>query len=198
MTGTATGVTLAEAVRTRRSAGRLLDAAPGDEELARLLGLAMNAPDHAYLRPWRLVVLRAGARGDLGAALAEASGNPDQALKPLRAPLLIAVVLCPREHPKVPEWEQLAATAGVVTTLGLLLHGAGWATIWRTGPYLEADPVRAALRLAAGERLLGFLYTGRPDPADRRGPRPAPDPAAHLSVLAPSGCSGDLLPEVNR
>lgn len=183
MSATALGTTLAEAVRTRRSAGRLLDDAPSDAEVERLLGLAMGAPDHAYLYPWRLVLLRDGARESLGAALAEASGDPGQARKPLRAPLLIAVVLCPTEHPKVPEWEQLAAAVGVVTTLGLLLHGEEWATTWRTGPYLDTGPVRAALRLAGSERLLGFLYTGRPDPGGRRGPRPARDPAAHLSVL---------------
>ncbi|MDI5964534.1 nitroreductase family protein [Streptantibioticus silvisoli] len=176
-------VGLLELVGTRRSAGRLLDTAPDDAEVERLVGLAMTAPDHAYLRPWRLVLIRDGARGDLGDALAQASGNPAQALKPLRAPLLIAIVLCPQQHPKVPEWEQLAAAVGVVTTLGLLMHAAGWATNWRTGPHLDARPVREVLRLADGERALGFLYTGRPDAEDGRGPRPQPDPAAHLSTL---------------
>ncbi|MEU1629379.1 nitroreductase [Streptomyces sp. NPDC020096] len=183
-------ISLDEAVRTRRSAGRLLDAAPDDAEIEQLVGLSMGAPDHAYLRPWRLVLLREAARHVLGAALAEASGNAAQAAKPLRAPLLIGVVLTPRDNPKVPEWEQLAAAVGVVNTLGLLLHGAGWATTWRTGPYLETAPVRAAMRLADAERLLGFLYVGRPDPAGRRGPRPPSDPADHLSVLAPDGGPG--------
>ncbi|GAA1889078.1 hypothetical protein [Streptantibioticus ferralitis] len=64
-----------------------------------------------------------------------------------------------------------------------LLHGAGRATTWRTGPYLETTAVRAAMRLADKERLLGFLYVGRPDPEGRRGPRPPYDPADHLSVL---------------
>jgi nitroreductase len=174
---------LTEAVRTRRSGGRLLGLAPSDAEIERLLGLAMTAPDHGYLRPWRLVLLRGEARQALGAALAEASGSPGQAAKPLRAPLLIAIVLRPQDHPKVPWWEQLAATTGVVTTLGLLFHGAGWASTWRTGPWLDASSVSRVVGLEPQEKLLGFLYVGRPAPGGERGPRPGYDPAKHLSVL---------------
>ncbi|MFG2525287.1 nitroreductase [Streptomyces sp. NPDC048527] len=176
---------LAGLLRTRRSPRRMLDGAPDDAELERLLALAMNVPDHGRLRPWRMLVLRGTARDDLGAALAEASGDPRQAAKALRAPLLVAVVLRPSQHPKVPEWEQLATAVAVTTAFGLLLHDQGWGSVWRTGPHLEAAPVRAALRLADGERLLGFLYTGRPAP-DEGGPRPQYDAAPHLSVLAPA------------
>lgn len=186
MTGLRAGAGLAGLLLTRRSARRLLPAAaPDDAEVERLLGLAMNVPDHARLRPWRMLVVRGTAREELGAALAEASGDPRQAARPLRAPLLIAVVLCPRPHPKVPEWEQLAAAAGVTTALVLLLHDEGWATIWRTGPHLEAPAVRDVLGLAAGERLLGYLYTGRPAPDQDGGPLPRYDAAPHLGVVAP-------------
>ncbi len=174
---------VAEAVRTRRSAGRLLDVAPQDEELHRLVGLAMNAPDHADLRPWRLALLRGEARSALGAALAEAAGDEAQRAKPLRAPLLIAIVFRPVPHPKVPEWEQLASASWVVANLGLLLHAEGWASVWRTGPHLGGEAVRAVLGLAAGERLLGFLYVGLPDADRSRGARPPRDATPHLTVL---------------
>ncbi|MGC4807614.1 nitroreductase family protein [Micromonospora sp. DT233] len=180
---------LAGLLRTRRSGGRITDAAPSDAELGDLLALAMNAPDHAALRPWRLVLLRGAARDRLGAALAAAQGatGPERdraAAKPRRAPLLVGIVLRARPHPKVPEWEQLAAATAVVTHLGLLLHEAGWSSIWRTGPLLDAPPVRAAMDVAAGERLLGWLYVGRPDPGAPRGDRPPADPRPHLTVLA--------------
>ncbi|MBP2705468.1 nitroreductase family protein [Microbispora sp. RL4-1S] len=166
-----------QAVRSRCGGGRLLDEAPGDDDLVRLTGLAMNSPDHAALRPWRLIALRDDARKLLGEAMAEAGGD---AAKPLRAPLLVAIVLVPREHPKVPEWEQLAAATCVVAMLSLLLHAEGWAAKWRTGPLLDAASVRAALRITGSERLLGFLYVGRPDPGAHRPPRPVTDPLAHL------------------
>lgn len=184
-------IDLVEAVRTRRSGGRLLDESPSDAELARLLTLAMNSPDHAGLRPWRLVVLRDEARIALGEAMAAAApeANTERtASKPLRAPLLVGIVFAPRPHPKVPEWEQLAATSAVVVTLCLLLHGHGWRAMWRTGSLIDADPVRAAMGVAADERLLGWLYVGLPDSAAIRPSRNGRDPYAHLSVLAaPSG-----------
>ncbi|MER5549535.1 nitroreductase family protein [Streptomyces sp. NPDC002589] len=55
-------------------------------------------------------------------------------------------------HPKVPEWEHLAAATG---TLLLLLHGHGWGAIWRTGTAVDAPQVRKYLGLAEGEQLLG-------------------------------------------
>jgi nitroreductase len=182
---------LIEAVRTRRSASGLLDSAPGDEELAELVGLAMTAPDHAGLRPWRLVVLRGKARVALGAAMAEADGVPETAAKtaakPLRAPLLLGIVFQPREHPKVPEWEQIAAVAAMVTTLELLLHARGWGAIWRTGRLVDTEPVRRVMGLDANERLLGWLYIGLPDPSRSRGPRPPLSVDGRLSVLDPAG-----------
>lgn len=82
-------------------------------------------------------------RGRLGDALAEAAAIPEQARraasKPLRATLLLTIVHRPvLNHPKAPEWEQLAATAGMVTTLSPLLHGHGFASIWRTGGAVQA------------------------------------------------------------
>ncbi|HEX5595806.1 MAG TPA: nitroreductase [Micromonosporaceae bacterium] len=180
---------LFEAVRTRRSASGLLNESPDGKELAGLVELAMTAPDHAGLRPWRLVVLRDEARVALGAAMAEAEGIPETAAKtaakPLRAPLLLGIVFRPREHPKVPEWEQIAAVSGMAVTLELLLHGQGWGAVWRTGRLVEAEPVRRMMGVGAEERLLGWLYIGRPDPERSRGPRPPLSAEGYISVLEP-------------
>jgi nitroreductase len=179
---------LADLLRTRRSGGRITDEAPADAEIAELLALAMNAPDHGAMRPWRLVLVRGGARDRLGVALADAQDatgdDRDKAIaKPLRAPLLIAVVLCPKPNPKVPEWEQLATTVAVVTQLGLLLHEAGWSSMWRTGLLVDTAQVRAAMGVADDEKLLGWLYVGRPDPLAPRPDRPVADARAHLSAV---------------
>ncbi|MGW2689788.1 nitroreductase family protein [Streptomyces sp. NPDC001414] len=164
------------AVLTRRSAPRLTEPAPGRADLERLVKAAATAPDHGRLRPWRLVAMSGEERARLGDALAEAADTPDQArraaAKPLRAPLLLTIVHCPvPDHPKVPEWEQLAATTGMVTTLSLLLHSHGFASIWRTGPSAQAPQVRKYLGVDDGEQLLGWLYVGTrcaSDIADRR------------------------------
>ena len=156
---------LVEAVRTRRSVLKLTDAAPTDDEMRELVALAASGPDHASLRPWRLVLMRGPARDRLGDAFAAAYDDSEEAAraaaKPLRAPLLVGIVFHPTaEHPKAPEWEQLIAAAGVAVTLQLLLHDRGWMAAWRSGQQLDDPPVREVMGLAGGERLLGWLYVG--------------------------------------
>ncbi|MBV9822914.1 MAG: nitroreductase family protein, partial [Actinobacteria bacterium] len=158
---------LTEAIRSRRSTAPVTDAAPTDAELAGYLALAAHSPDHAGLRPWRLVSLRGADRDRLGAAFAAGFGDPPgtpeaakTAAKPLRAPLLLTVVGCPVEHPKVPAWEQLAATAALVATLELVLFDAGYTAMWRTGPGIDLPEVRELLGIGDGEQLLGWLYVG--------------------------------------
>jgi nitroreductase len=180
---------MAHLLRTRRSGGRVTQESPTDEEIGDLLSLAMNAPDHGAMRPWRMALLRGDARHRLGAALAGAQGaageERERAMaKPMRAPLLIGVVLCPRPNPKVPEWEQLAAAVAVVTQFGLLCHDTGWSSMWRSGPLVDTPEVRTVMGVADDERLLGWLYVGRPDPNASRPERPLGDARAHLSVIA--------------
>jgi nitroreductase len=180
---------LTEAIRSRRSTAPVTDAAPTDAQLYDYLALAAHSPDHAGLRPWRLVPLRGSDRERLGAALAEGFGDPPgspeaakTAAKPLRAPLLLSIVACPVEHPKVPVWEQLAATAALIATLELVLFEAGWTAMWRTGPGVELPSVRRLLGVGEAEQLLGWLYIGgrtdgRPDN------RPDPDVGGKISPL---------------
>ncbi|HET6210148.1 MAG TPA: nitroreductase family protein, partial [Jatrophihabitans sp.] len=106
---------LSTAIRARRSTAPVGQQAPTDEELAQLLQLAAHSPDHAGLRPWRLISLRGMARDRLGQAMAAGFGDqPGSAAaaktagKTRRAPLLVSIVAVPVDHPKVPRWEQLA------------------------------------------------------------------------------------------
>lgn len=171
-----------DAVVTRRSAPRLTEPAPGRAELEGLVQAAATAPDHGRLRPWRLVAVSGDERARLGDALAEAADAPEQArraaVKPLRAPLLLSIVHRPvPDHPKVPEWEQLAATTGMVTTLSLLLHSHGFASIWRTGPAVQAPQVHKYLDVGDDEQLLGWLYVGTRCASDAADRRPLETPA---------------------
>ena len=180
---------LTEAIRSRRSAAPVTDAAPTDDQLYGYLALAAHSPDHAGLRPWRLVPLRGGDRDRLGAALVagfgDQPGTPEAArtaAKALRAPLLLSVVGCPVEHPKVPAWEQLAAAAALVATLQLVLFEAGWTAMWRTGPAVELPEVRQLIGIGATEQLLGWLYVGGRTPAGADS-RPDPDVRGKISAL---------------
>ena len=154
-----------DAVTRRRSQPKVTDAAPGHDELLPLVEAAAAVADHGSLRPWRLIELRGEARARLGAAFVEASGLDGEdgaklAGKPLRAPLLIAIVVSHRPSFKVAEWEQDAAASGVAHTLSLLLDEAGWGVMWRTGHLTRTEPVRAMHELGDNEELLGWLYVG--------------------------------------
>jgi hypothetical protein len=104
------------------------------------------------------------------------------------------------DHPKVPEWEQLAATTGMVTTLSLLLHSHGWASIWRTGAAVHAPQVRKYLGVADEERLLGWLYVGTrctsapPLNGDRSTP-PQRSPGPTVPTAEPPPARGHHRPE---
>lgn len=149
-----------DAVRSRRSWSKVTADAPTREELLPLIAAAGRVADHSSLQPWRLIELRGEDRERLGEAIAEAQGDSQPSSKPLRASLLIAVVVSYRKSDKVPHWEQEAVAAGVAHTLSLLLDEAGWGVIWRTGGYTRAKAVAKAHGLKKKEQLLGWLYVG--------------------------------------
>jgi len=184
-------VQLIDAIRNRRSTAPITDEAPTDEQLARFVAIAAHAPDHASLRPWRLVAVRGQARNALGQAWVEGFGDmpgSDEARKtaskPLRAPLLIGVIgqLIP-DHPKVPEWEQIAAIAALVTTLELVLFEAGYAAMWRTGPAVNLAPVREVMGVKPDERLMGWLYVGRAATVEAPDERRDPDISSKITSI---------------
>jgi nitroreductase len=166
---------VAAALRRRRSYSIVERTAPTTRELLPLIQAAASVADHGGLRPWRLIAVRGAARARVGAAIAEASGLEGpaaerMAAKPLRAPLLLAIVVSPKPSIKVPEWEQEAAAAGVAHALSLVLDEAGWGVMWRTGLQTRADAVARVHELRPGERLLGWLYVGA-KPASTSGRR---------------------------
>ena len=107
-----------DAVRARQSWSKVEDTAPTREELLTFVAAAGRVADHSSLRPWRLIELRGADREVLGAAIAKAQGDSSPSSKPLRAPLLIAVVASYRKSEKVPRWEQEAVASGVAAPVG--------------------------------------------------------------------------------
>lgn len=175
-----------EAVAARRSLSKVTDAAPSHEDLLALVAVAARVADHSSLRPWRIIELRGAARERLGRAIADTEQKNEPSTKPLRAPLLIAVVASRRKSEKVPAWEQDAVASGIAHMLSLLLDEAGWGVMWRTGHYTRSTAVASMHGLGKHERLLGWLYVGgKPERKPGKGER-APkliDPEGFVSVL---------------
>lgn len=177
-----------DAVRRRRSHSKVTPEAPSHEQLLELVSVLGSVADHGSLHPWRLIELRGGARVRLGAAFVDASGLDGKdaaklAQKPLRASLLIAVVVRVQASVKVPEWEQEAVASGIAHTLSLLLDEAGWGVFWRTGGLTRSEAVHRMHDLAPNEHLLGWLYLGGVEKASTKERTPL-DAARYLSELA--------------
>lgn len=172
-----------EAVRARRSWSRVTDEAPSHDELVELVSAAGRVADHSSMRPWRLIELREGDRERLGRAINKSEGHKGASTKPLRAPLVVAVVATIRKSDKVPAWEQEAVASGVAHVLSLLLDDAGWGVIWRTGHYTRSKAVAKAHGLRKNERLLGWLYVGGKPVSERTSRRKVVDGASFLSRM---------------
>ncbi|MGV9394135.1 nitroreductase family protein [Streptomyces olivaceus] len=178
------------AVLSRRSAQHLVEPAPSDEEFGYLLRAAATAPDHGRIRPWRWVLVRGEGRTALGRCFADESPATGAERyrtesRTHRAPLLATLVFTPATGHRVPEWEQLAATSAMTTSLMLLLHARGFGSIWRTGRFTESDAVSRLLGLSSGERLLGWLYIGSADDAQPFRRRLPDDVSDRVSAFAP-------------
>lgn len=145
---------------------------PSAAELARMLAAAVAAPDHGRLRPWRFLVVSGEARANLGALFARAlelrqPDAPAQALeqerqRAFRAPVTVVVVAeLQRDHPKIPEIEQIAAVAAATQNLLLAAHAMGFAAKWSTGKNAYDPEVAKGLGLAPEDRIIALVSIGR-------------------------------------
>ena len=156
-------------IKSRRSIGNLVAPAPTHAQVEQAIEVALSAPDHKDLNPYRFIVLENQGLNNLGTALknaAIAQGETDEkTLKktenmPLRAPMIIACVTDFKPHDKVPHWEQIAASSCAVQNLLLALMAQGFATVWRTGPLANAPEVKQLFNVTADNQVIAFVYVG--------------------------------------
>lgn len=161
-----------QALHSRVSVPRLVGPVPTPEQLQALFKAALRAPDHAWLRPWRFLLVQGAGLDALGQLFAQAalSDSPEleqaavermQALAQ-RAPMLIVAISCRQAHEKVPSIEQDLSCAAAVSNMLVAAHAMGLGAVWRTGWLAYHDVVREGLGLAAQEQLIAFLYLGQP------------------------------------
>lgn len=168
-------------IAKRKSAHMHTDPAPSDEELRAFLPMMRQVANHMNLDCWRMHTLRGDDLVALGHAFNQADGieSDEPSDKPLRAPLMIAIIVSHQEHKLVPAWEQDLCAAGAAHFLNLGLWMQGWGSVWRTGRWVNTEPVRAFHQLADHEKLLGWLYVGTPtwarDEAEAKEAPPRPE-----------------------
>ena len=162
-----------EFLLSRNSAPRLTEPAPDAATLDTMFKVAMRAPDHAWLHPWRFITVRGDRREAMGAVLeqslmlrnpdADATARDKARNAPLRAPLLVVVVVRLSDHPKVPNVEQRLSAGCAAHGLLLAAEASGYAGVWRTGDAAFDRNVMTGLGLSEDEEIVGFLYLGSRD-----------------------------------
>lgn len=180
-----------ETILTRRTVPipKLGEPGPDEETLQLWLRCAAAAPDHGRLVPFRFLVVRGEGRARLGelfaSALAEERSEFSEAEReklrthPQRVPLvLVAWADVKPDHPKIPEIEQIEATAAAVQNLLLAVHASGFGAKWATGFPAYSPTVRRGLGLPETARIVAILYVGTPKSDQPVPPRPAPQDIA--------------------
>jgi nitroreductase len=161
-----------DTIYQRQSIGKVKPDPLPRETIEKLLGAAVQAPNHHRVRPWRFIVLQGEARARLGEVMAQSKQRetpdaPESVLevelaKPLRSPVLIAVGVDKPQEPKVVEIENVCAAAAAAENLLLAAQALGLGAMWRTGPAATDPAVKQYLGLSPDQHLIGFIYLGYP------------------------------------
>ncbi|TLF46037.1 nitroreductase [Halomonas urmiana] len=155
----------------RSSMGKLMGPPPSPEQLEAIYRAALRAPDHKELRPWRFIEFSGEGLSRLGELFAEAEFREDPHAsdvtlnaarkKPLRAPMIIAVIAkVTPDEPKVPKIEQVISAGCAAHGILLAAHAQGLGGMWRSGKYAFDPTVRKGLGLAEDDEVVAFLYLG--------------------------------------
>lgn len=158
----------------------LTEPAPDNAQLKQIFEIAMCAPDHGRIQPYRFITIRGDARKELSNVFAQAvkKRDPDagdeylnkQKEKPLRSPLIVVVVACLIESQKIPEIEQMLSAGAAAHNILLASNAMGFGSIWLTGDNAYDPYVCKALDLAGNEKIIGFVYLGTESIDIRRRP----------------------------
>lgn len=167
-------MTIYDTIHARRSVrpGAYTDAPVSREVLERLIAAANAAPTHKRTYPWRFIVFdSASAKTELGeffaSVLVANSKTPVPAPtlritreRPSKSAAAIAIVMKP-DLEKLPEWEEVSATAAAVQNLWLALSEEDLVGYW-SSPGTICKGAEEFLSLAEGEKCLGLFYLGYP------------------------------------
>jgi nitroreductase len=171
---TSTGMEALEAIRTRRSTGKVRQDVPPREVIEEILEAASWGPNHHLTEPVRFVVIAGEAREAFGEVMARSkvaglNAGEDTAAeferakaKALRAPVVIGVVVEIADDSKAVEIEEVCAGAAATQNLLLAAHALGLAAIWRTGDPAFDPNVKAFLGFKPADHIIGFVYLGYP------------------------------------
>lgn len=156
---------------------RFNDAVITPEEVRQLLEAARYAPTHKLTEPWRFHVLMGESKTEMAENIrnfiAEKTGKPENGermQKKFDQSQAVIVIGYQRDlRERIPEWEEIAATAMAVQNIWIYASTLDMGGYWSTGaPAVEA--LRQRLTLQEGEKILGMFFLGRHDYEPRTRP----------------------------
>ena len=139
------------------------------------------APNHKRTEPWRFVVLQEQAKDTFAARLSQWYDDhtpSDQYAeikknklveKPLLSDTIILIGYQRDLQDRLPEWEELAATAMAVQNMWLMAASLGIGAYWSSHPSIDAVP--DWYQWPSGQICLGYFYMGWSEDGMREGQR---------------------------
>lgn len=162
-----------DVISSRRSIKSFTDRTISEEEIGKLLEIAVQAPNHRMTEPWRFYVLGPLARGGYGAALgarkAKRVEDRDAAEAVVRKveeahrglPAMIAVSMILDENLEIRE-EDYASTYMAIQNLCLAACTIGLGTHVKSGGVMDDPKAREAIGVGGDERVVATIAVGEP------------------------------------
>ncbi|HWZ35610.1 MAG TPA: nitroreductase [Mucilaginibacter sp.] len=144
-----------------------------NEQIAQLLELANWAPNHGLTEPWRFMVYAnpadfCNAHAELYKQNTPADEFAQSAYDNLshqgdKASHTIVAVMRRGNLPKIPAFEEMAATACAIQNILLGATALSFASYWGTGGMILKPAMRTFLNLRDEDEVMGVLYLGHAD-----------------------------------
>lgn len=150
---------------------------PGENEVRALIEIASRVPDHGKIAPWRFIQYGPDYCVKLGEMIEarfkevntgfnnEILEIEDEVLEIergrfTRAPVVIAVISAPKNHPKVPEWEQVLSAGAAAMNLLTAANALGYDVQWLTEWVAFDDVLAPKFGVKPDEKIAGFVHIG--------------------------------------
>ncbi len=166
---------IAEVIKNRRTIKPFMmngDKVP-DEQVIQLLELADWAPTHGYTEPWRFVVYNeptkfCQAHAEMyrqytpADSFIEASYNNFYTQGDKVSHVIIAIMQR-GDLPKIPAFEEAAATAAAIQNILSGATALNIASFWSTGGMILKPQMKSFLNLRDEDEVMGVVYLGYAD-----------------------------------
>ena len=168
---------LTEIIKSRRTIkpqamnGKLIE----EDSIKRILSLADYAPTHGLTEPWRFVVFGGDQRISFchEHAAMYLQNTPENKFEKQKfeklyhmgdkASHVVVAIMKRGDLPKIPEWEEKAATAAAIQNILLAATATGMASYWGSGGMAQHPAMKKYFDLLNDDRVMGILYFGYAD-----------------------------------